>query len=209
MHKNLSKPHLGVFSVLLVIVALVFSVGSPVTAHEAHRQNQTEQEIAIESSALEVSQHAVVVADEPAFDVVDFLGRLHPAAVHFPIALLFFAAIAELALLIRPTLGLERTVGFLVWSGALTGIGAVILGWFAGGFRLTDRSETLFWHRWNGTALVAIALIAALIHARKWNRNLFRLLVFSVAIALIVQGYLGGELALGPDHLNLNPKGGS
>ena len=209
MHKNLFKPRLAVFGVLLVIVALVFSVGSPVTAHEAHRQNQTEQEIAIESSALEVSQDAVIVADEPAFDVVDFLGRLHPAAVHFPIALIIFAAFAELALLIRPTLGLERTVGFLVWSGALTGIGAVFLGWFAGGFRLTDRSETLFWHRWNGTAIIVFALIAAFIHARKWNRNLFRLLVFSVAIALIIQGYLGGELAFGPDHLNLNPKGGS
>ncbi len=37
----------------------------------------------------------------------------------------------------------------------------------------------------------------------------FRLLVFSVAIALIIQGYMGGELAFGPDHLNLKPKGGS
>lgn len=112
-------------------------------------------------------------------------------------------------MVVRPQLCLERTVGLLLWAGALSGIIAALLGWYAGGFRLTDRSDLLFAHRWNGTAITIIALIAALAHSRGWNRMVFRLLVFSVAIALIIQGYMGGELAFGPDHLNLKPKGGS
>ena len=178
-------------------------------AHEAHRQNQTTQEAAQQPQAAdsEVAVQAEHIAT--GFDIVDFLGRLHPAAVHFPIALLILAALVELTIMFRPHLKLERTVGLLLWAGALSGIIAALLGWYAGGFRLTDRSELLFAHRWNGTAITIIALMAALAHSRGWNRMVFRLLVFSVAIALIIQGYLGGELAFGPDHLNLKPKGGS
>lgn len=178
-------------------------------AHEAHRQNQTIEEAVqqVEVGSGAVQQQADPVAT--GFDIIDFLGRLHPAAVHFPIALLILAALIELAMIVRPQLGLKRTVGILLWVGAISGTFAAILGWYAGGFRLSDRSDVLFIHRWNGTAIAVIALVAAFAHLKEWNRNGFRLLVFSVAIALIIQGYLGGELAFGPDHLNLTPKGGS
>lgn len=195
------------------LVLLVMLLAIPASAHKEHQQNQTQDEMTVEqpapihgnSPALHSKSDSL---DQESFDIADFLGRLHPAAVHFPIALLIVAALAELALMVRPTLGLDKTVGFLLWAGALTGAGAVLLGWFAGGFRLTDRSDVLFWHRWNGTAIAMVALVAALAHSRKWNSAFVRLLVFSVAIALIIQGYLGGELAFGPDHLNLIPKGG-
>ena len=58
------------------------------------------------------------------------------------------------------------------------------------------------WHRWTGTAL-AIAAILAVPLERRTNRWPFRCLLFLIAAALLAQGYWGGELAHGPNHLGL------
>ncbi|EMD83362.1 hypothetical protein C725_1263 [Pacificimonas flava] len=136
-----------------------------------------------------------------------FLGALHPAFVHFPIAFLLAAALAEGLLFLNPSTGLGTTVRFLTWTGAGGGVLAAFLGWFAGGFRLSDRSDLLGMHRWNGTgiAIGGLILVAQLpkgqniTASRKW----FRLLLALIAGLLLWQGYMGGELAMGPDHLGL------
>lgn len=134
----------------------------------------------------------------------DLLARLHPAATHFPIALLLTAALAELLLVARPALGLETTVRFLVAGGAFGAVIAALLGWFAAGWRLTDRSDTLAVHRWTGTG-IAVASVLALWLAFKpgRTRTLFRSLLAVIAAALFVQGYLGGEMVFGPNHMGI------
>jgi uncharacterized membrane protein len=146
---------------------------------------------------------AVKAAENRLTSAGDLLGRLHPAAVHFPIGLLIFAALAELAFFFRPALGLETTVRFLVAGGALSAVLAAVLGWFAGGWRLVDRSETLGLHRWNGTFIAAVSLIAWLLLARGKSRAGVRAALALLAAALVVQGYLGGEMADGPNHLGV------
>ncbi len=133
----------------------------------------------------------------------DLLGRLHPVAAHFPIALLLVAALAELALMIRPTLGLPTTIRFLVASGAIGAVAAALLGWFAAGWRLTDRSETLGLHRWNGTAIAVISLIAWWFAIRGDSRRGLRVTLALLAAALLLQGYLGGEMVFGPNHMGI------
>lgn len=133
----------------------------------------------------------------------DFLGRLHPIAAHFPIALLLIAGFAELLLLFRPALGLEPTIRFLVISGALGAVVAAVLGWLAAGWRLSDRSETLSLHRWNGTGIAAVALLATWLAVRAKSRIGLRSVLAVLAAALVVQGYLGGEMVFGPNHLGL------
>jgi len=133
----------------------------------------------------------------------DLLARLHPVAVHFPIGLLLAAALAEFALMIRPTLGLQTTIRFLVAGGALGAVVAATLGWFAGGWRLTDQSDNLFLHRWNGTTLVALSLLAVWAAERGKSRTWLRILLAVIAIGLVVQGYVGGEMVDGPNHLGI------
>jgi len=133
----------------------------------------------------------------------DFLGRIHPIAAHFPIALLIFAALVEFALWLRPALGLQPTVRLLVAGGAIGAAVAALLGWFAAGWRLADRSETLAIHRWNGTALALVSLLAWWLAARGTRRFALRVMLALIAAGLIVQGYLGGEMVFGPNHLGL------
>lgn len=133
----------------------------------------------------------------------DLFGRLHPIAAHFPIALLLMAAIAEILLFMRPAWGLETTVRFLVSGGAIGAASAAVFGWFAGGWRLEDRSETLALHRWNGTAIAAVAILATWLAFRPGSRMALRFVIAVLAVALVIQGYHGGEMVFGPNHLGL------
>lgn len=147
---------------------------------------------------------AAKVAENRLTSAGDLLGRLHPMATHFPIALLLAAALAELALMVRPTLGLKPTIHFLVAGGAIGAVAAAVLGWFAGGWRLSDRSEILGLHRWNGTGIALVSLLAWWLAARGSNRTVLRATLGIMAAALIVQGYYGGEMVFGPNHMGMS-----
>ncbi len=183
-------------------------------ATEMHDDMQDTMSGANDSSAPDSPQIApplsandaltVKIEENRLTSVGDLLGRLHPVATHFPIALLLVAAFAELALMVRPTLGLKPTIHFLVAGGAIGAVAAAFLGWFAGGWRLTDRSETLGLHRWNGTAIAVVSLLAWWLAARSSNRMALRATLAIMAAALIVQGYYGGEMVFGPNHMGFS-----
>lgn len=200
-------------NILFALLAALMLPGAAM-GHEAHRQDMSDEEMAEAASETApvnstgdagkhtVSQPGPLTDDHPA-SMTDLLGRLHPALVHFPIALFLAAGLAELLAVLRPALGLEATTRFLVYTGAAGGLIAAALGWFAGGWRLSDRSETLGLHRWTGTGIALAGLVLALVVARSGHPAPRRLLLAGLAIALVVQGYWGGELSLGPNHLGL------
>ena len=129
------------------------------------------------------------------------LTRLHPATVHFPIALLLMAALTELIAIARPSAGLFGGVRVMVWGGAVGAIVAAGFGWAHTGLWLGG-DTTMQWHRWTGTTLAIAAPVAALLSFRE-NRLAFRVLLFAIAATLFAQGYWGGELAHGPGHLGI------
>lgn len=207
----------GIFLLIMPIAGL--------QAHEAHRNNAPDPEaktLSLRSKSADRSNHMPMDTDNPhsnhahsavsekGFDLVDFLGRLHPAAVHFPIALFLVALLAELIMIFNPTAGVGSSVRFLVWTGAAGGIVAAGLGWFAGGMRMSDRSEILGLHRWTGTGIAAAGLVLALLSSAapgSAKRTVFRIVLAAVALAILFQGYWGAEMSLGPDHMGLNKMG--
>lgn len=213
---------------LLFGIALSMLI-APASAHEAHRRDMSDAEMAMEKEAsqqgevaamhhqtpagqvLQASRSELVAgsapepmqaADTSAPSLPDLLGRLHPFAAHFPMALLLVALLAELAFAVRPTLGLVTTVRFLFAGGAIGAVVTASLGWFSAGCRIVDRSETLGLHRWNGTAIAAISLIAWWAAANS-RRGALRVLLALLATAILIQGYLGGEMVFGPNHLGI------
>ena len=226
----------SLLSLLTPIAVALLLLSAPGSAHEGHKKDLSEAEMAqMEMQDHPAAHHdgaemmpdamigpagarqasantmpqtadqalAAKIAENRVTSISDFLGRLHPVAVHFPIALLLLAALGELLLAIRPALGLETTVRFLISGGAAGALTAALLGWFAAGWRLEDRSETLGLHRWNGTAIAAVAFVATWLAFRARNRTLLRIVLAVLAVALVLQGYLGGEMVFGPNHLGL------
>ena len=156
--------------------------------------------IAICLSLLPVAAHAHAHGAERAPSLLDRIGALHPAAVHFPIALLIGAALCELLFAASEAESLRHAARVMLWMGAAGAALAAPLGWLdarAHALGLdAEAAQVLEWHRWLGTAtaLGALALLFARERARLSRRTL---LAAGVAVALLVgvTGYLGAETA--------------
>jgi uncharacterized membrane protein/mono/diheme cytochrome c family protein len=132
-----------------------------------------------------------------------WLGRFHILVLHFPIALLIAAAVAELWGAWRGDRSLETVVRFCVLLGAASAVAAVALGWLHadfGGYGAGLPYE-LDLHRWLGTAAGLWAVATALLcerDARQHRRSrLFRIAVLTGAILVSAAGHFGGTLVHG------------
>lgn len=131
------------------------------------------------------------------------LGVYHPLLVHFPIALLMAAALAQAMSLRGRNDSLDQTVRFLVWTAAAGGLVAGLFGWAHAGPPASAEAGVMFAHRWLGTALMfGMIGIALLIEWHRGARSSVSGLVVNVAIfggaaAVALNGFLGGALAHG------------
>jgi mono/diheme cytochrome c family protein len=66
--------------------------------------------------------------------LIGWLGKFHSPVVHFPIALLTAAAVAELLRLVTGQPAFDAASCYCVWFGALSAAVAGVLGWFWGVF---------------------------------------------------------------------------
>ena len=195
--------------------------GSPALAHKGHHKKPAEAANGVEPSAqpspATVAQGApsamhsqmgeAMEADEDrsnmsTFDrLLDWLGRLHPIIVHFPLA--FFPAALFTAIAGRRRPAFAAPVQFLVIAGAVMAPLAALLGWLDA--MNADPDPLLTVHRWLGTA-IGIGALGLAIWA--WRRPdqirgtgmLAGLTV--VTAAIIVQGWFGGAMVHGIDQLN-------
>jgi uncharacterized membrane protein len=136
-----------------------------------------------------------------------FIGRFHPLAVHFPIALILLVPILELAGRSSRFSYLRLSVGFVLGLAALSATFAAILGWClarSGGYSGTLLTQ----HMWGGISLAAVCWLCWLLYARTGERGgglglgFFYATALAAGIGLVAwTGYRGGQLSLGEDHL--------
>jgi uncharacterized membrane protein len=132
-------------------------------------------------------------------------GRLHPLLVHFPIALILIAAIAELAFL-ATRFRMWHTVAVAnVRAGAAFAVASAVAGWLLASSHIVEASPALEWHRWLGLVAATVAIIAALmtvkidqVRRRQWR---YRIALFSAAAFVAVAGHFGAVLVWGADFL--------
>lgn len=126
------------------------------------------------------------------------LGRLHPLVVHFPIALLILAGVAEA--LARPGDARWRPrARFLLALGAPWAALAAWLGWLAAQeSHYPTLTEVLWRHRWLGVSTAAVALLALALAPRQRavdlrRDRLYRWLLFAVVVLVVLAGHHGGR----------------
>lgn len=205
---------------ILAILALVFTLGltqsEPAFAHRDHdreasvqapdQRDETADVMVNDGHETHASPEAGAETPTEQFllaRLIDWLGRTHPMLVHFPIALFPVGLLAAVLArrredwkpVARPAIGLA---GFMT-------IPAALFGWFAGGLDLSVDDGLLLVHRWLGTA---IALFGIYFLIMAWRRKdwVFGGAAIGLLIALnamlIVQGWFGGALVHGADHLS-------
>jgi len=135
-----------------------------------------------------------------------FLGRLHPLIVHFPIALLVVTLILELYSWKKANQDFRSGNYVILLVGSLSAIAAAAFG-----FLLKDQDEyvgnTLDIHQWSGiaTALLSVGTFY-FFHLSEKNKTTklltaYRtLLIFSV-VGVTIAGHYGSSLTHGPDYL--------
>ena len=133
-------------------------------------------------------------------------GRMHPLLVHFPIALVLVAALAELASTISRRMAWRALAIANLRAGALFAAVAAIAGWIFAASPGIDASPTLEWHRWLGTVAAIGAAGAALTTPRAATGSaralwIYRITLFGTAAAVAGTGHVGAILVWGADFL--------
>lgn len=139
-------------------------------------------------------------------DWAQFLGALHPLAVHLPIALLLLVPVLEIAGRRESRAHLRAGAGFVLALGSLSALVAPALGWllaWSGGYD----GDVLRQHMWGGIVVATGSVLSWVTKAAvrpRDNEASSRLYLVPLTITLFVlvgTGYRGGQLAHGPDHL--------
>ncbi|WP_419194628.1 c-type cytochrome domain-containing protein [Novipirellula herctigrandis] len=154
-----------------------------------------------------------VVAAEPrdlAQRIWAFQGFLHPATVHFPIALLLLGALFVVLGIKWPSLSTQVPLACLILGG-ISAVVATAMGWsFAteqgyGSWSRIDFDSEVFWHRWSGVLVAFGSVVLIGIAAMAFWRDSERLgHVWKVGMVVMAGmvgavGHQGGELNYGKD----------
>jgi uncharacterized membrane protein len=133
-------------------------------------------------------------------------GRLHPLLVHFPIALILIAAVAEIVFLATSLPEWHTVAVANIRAGAVFAIASAGAGWLLASSRIVEASPALEWHRWLGVTAGVVAAAAAALATSEMDRPprrlwLYRIALFWAAALVAVAGHLGALLVWGADFL--------
>jgi uncharacterized membrane protein len=137
---------------------------------------------------------------------MSFIGKFHPLLVHFPIALVLVAAVAELVVIATSRTAWRTVAVANIRAGAAIGVVTAITGWLFAGTPFVDVGPSLEWHRWLGLAAEVGAIGAALlslplhVSARR-SPFVYRVMLFTTALLVAITGHLGGTLVWGAGFL--------
>lgn len=208
------------FGALCAVVALFALTPAMAHGHEPHAPQQQQTESAPAETApgdepvMTMPWPTAPVATEHDERPTTFSGRLlrwlggwHPAAVHFPIALLLTAAFLELMAIVLRKPVYAASNKLLLAIAALGAFVAAPLGWVNAGLPAADDEASLTLHRWIGTALPFLMLIVwrlapnAEAAAAGRRTPLYAIALSLVAAAILAQAYLGAEVTHGAGHM--------
>jgi uncharacterized membrane protein len=140
------------------------------------------------------------------FGQMAIIGRLHPLLIHFPIALVVIAVVAETrATVTRDERWHTMAVGNLR-AGAVFALIAVVAGWrLASGLGMGS-TPLLEWHRWLGTLAAVLTLLVAVTTSladsgSAVERWVYRIALLGAGALVAVTGHLGALLVWGADFL--------
>ncbi|WP_020529680.1 DUF1549 domain-containing protein [Flexithrix dorotheae] len=138
--------------------------------------------------------------------IFQFLGRLHPLAVHFPIGLLVVALFLEVLTLKGKRPGLREGINWMIYLGATFSVLATGLGWLLRTFE-DYAGDLVQLHQNLGILTAILAVVTALILQKTLigklsNYILYRSFLLLSVVSLTITGHLGASLTHGEDFLS-------
>jgi uncharacterized membrane protein len=141
--------------------------------------------------------------EEGAGGLLHAIGEMHPALIHFPIALALAAALAEVLALITKRDLFSHAARYCIVIAAFGSLVAVPAGWIAGSQDYGELTGLVNTHRVFGTtAGVFIVATAIVSETARRGRNgtlllVYRIGLFLSAVLVGLAGYFGGKIVFG------------
>jgi len=219
MTRNLfTRGKAAVFTIVTILL-LAATLPQAATAHEGHVHGEAAEQAAEPSNAQagaemevasELAQSAQILPHEASAESAaegasggffTLLTNLHPASVHFPIALLLVGAFAQFFADWRGSDKLGDAAAFMTIVGGATAFVAAVFGWIHTGLWFGG-DNTMQWHRWVGSGLGILGPVVAWLAMKRGDfPAAYRGLLYMLAAALLFQGYWGAEISFGAGHL--------
>ncbi len=138
--------------------------------------------------------------------VIETLGRFHHVLVHFPVALVVTAMVAELLFIAKKTAGYADAARFMLAVAALVSIPSAVAGFAAasGLSYAAGLQDAFAIHRIMGIAVPVMVVLACAMceGARRsgqvWEQGLYRVFLALATAFVLVAGYCGGLLVHSP-----------
>ena len=128
-----------------------------------------------------------------------FLGRLHPLIVHFPVGLLCVALLLEIIDWSRKSNDMRAGITALIWIGAISSVVAAVFGLILSN-QEDYGGDTVNIHQWAGLATMALSVITV-VALRSGRLTLYRSLLFLTVFGVSIAGHYGAMLTHGDDYL--------
>ncbi|MFK8114614.1 MAG: c-type cytochrome domain-containing protein [Rubripirellula sp.] len=139
------------------------------------------------------------------------MGYLHPATIHFPIALFLLGAAFVVLGWKWPTVGFQIPLACLL-IGTATAIASTVMGWsfavaqgYGGGWSPMDWSREIDVHRWSGLIVTVVScIVSAIALMSLWKDSESLTKYWKIGLLLVAGmvgavGHQGGELSYGAD----------
>ncbi|MCH2207303.1 MAG: YHS domain-containing protein [Lentisphaerales bacterium] len=183
--------------------------------NETQSTHSSESKISSESENRTVTQPVLLrqikhgIKYEKRSNLQNFLGRMHPVLIHFPIALIITAFFIELLFMLTHRRSLDHAVHTMVIMAAFTVIPTALFGWWASqSFHTNDVTfEILDSHKWQGISATVLILLTTwlrlkLVKKRRFENargltKTFRFFLLASVVLIIMTAHLGGSLIYG------------
>lgn len=139
--------------------------------------------------------------------LLSWLGMLHPAVIHFPIALVLTVGLLEAAAALRRRPIYTAGNKLLLAVATVGAFVAAPLGWAGAGLPALDDQVALTIHRWLGTGLPFLILALWWLKrpaeqaARRLGARGYEIALVLTIGLILVQTYFGAEITHGAGHL--------
>jgi uncharacterized membrane protein len=142
--------------------------------------------------------------------LIDYVGRLHPLVVHFPIALILAAGCVEILRAFRKRDAFVTISRFCLCWGFIAAMMAVVSGWLFAlqVHRPPELQSALLWHRWLGLVAAVLSGLAWFLTVKfgdssspvmRWLRAS---IVWAAAGMIAVAAHIGASLVWGLDYFS-------
>lgn len=186
---------------LLILSVLILLSASLIYGHEGHQHTT----LGAISESIQGVDGAPIVKEfhSRPESFAEWIGGFHFIILHFPIALINMAAIAEFLYFWTKKSIFDLSATFMLITAAILIVPTALFGYIYSTTAVYHGllADFLWWHMWFGISTAILTIVTAYLKVKKGTIPLYYILLFVVFFLVNITSMLGGAMTHGPKHM--------